>query len=64
MAGIYGSDLEDRYFERMLHRHLDDRYDEDEHQRELENAEFYRDMEIEARLINSALKKLEEAETK
>lgn len=60
MAGIYGSDPEDRYFERMLHRHLDDRYDEDEYQRKLEEAGFYREMEIEERLIDSALKKLDE----
>ena len=61
MAGIYGRELEDRYFERMLHRHLDDRYDPEEYERRCEEAEYYNDLRREERLIDSALKALEEA---
>ena len=36
MAGIYGNHPEDRYFERQLHKYLDEMYGEDDEEVEPE----------------------------
>lgn len=52
MAGCYGNNKEDHYFEQMLFCHLDDGYDPEELERKIDEAEHYHDLMKEEKLMS------------
>ena len=53
MAGCYGNSFEDRYFEAMLHRYLDEQEEQEDndYERMMEEAEYAADLKREEEML-------------